>query len=137
MKKEEIEKRLEELEQRVKNLECSSGESEWTEKLLVEFTDEKQGLEYSEQAPKEMDWFKAKEWCEGLGNGWRMPTRGELVTSFDNGVFNGLEMDSHYHWSATENSAANAWGVYLANGYTNDNAKTTSYAVRSVREIKR
>ena len=34
--------------------------------------------------PEEMDWINAKKACESLGNGWRLPTKKELILMEEN-----------------------------------------------------
>ena len=50
-----------------------------------------------------MDWEDAKEACAKLGEGWRLPTRVELVILYEiKDSINNLYKDATY-WSSTEN----------------------------------
>jgi hypothetical protein len=90
-------------------------------------------LEWGAVSDEEMNWKDAKKWCAEQGDGWRLPTRVELVQAFDEGMLTG---DDRWFWSSTEdyNNAAYAWIVYLVTGYTSNYTKTTSYYVRCVQE---
>ena len=91
-------------------------------------------LEWGAISDEEMNWKDANKWCAKQGEGWRLPTRVELVQAFDEGILTG---DDRWFWSSTEsyNNAANAWNVVLNYGSTNVTTKTSSNAVRAVREI--
>ena len=89
-------------------------------------------LEWGAVSDKEMNWEEAKKWCETQGEGWRLPTRAELIQAFDEDI---LPNSGNYFWSSTENynNPANAWNVNLNNGNTNNNNKTNGNYVRCVR----
>ena len=98
---------------------------------------EKKTLEWGEISEKEMDWQEAKEWCENKGEGWRMPTGGELLQAYDEGLTRNWNLPGSYFWSSTELylNTAYAWGVYLSYGYTTYTTKVSSYYVRCVRSL--
>lgn len=77
-----------------------------------------------------------KTGCENL-TGWRLPYQKELMQSYIDGSWNSSNLSSagNYYWSATTYSIGtqNAWGTNQYIGYSNYNAKTSSYAVRCVR----
>lgn len=89
-------------------------------------------LEWGKVSDKEMNWNEATRWCESQGEGWRLPTRIELLQAFDDKIkgFSGSTF-----WSSTENynNTAYAWVVTLYSGYTYNITKVTSYYVRCVR----
>ncbi len=62
------------------------------------------------------------------GNGWRVPTKDELVTlidpdrktfpTMDIGAFPDMDASHPWYWSSTPNGNAIAWYVDFSNGYT-------------------
>ena len=68
--------------------------------------------------------------------GWRMPTRVELLALFDSGDFPEEMRDKNF-WSSTSYAPvpAGAWVVYFGNGYTNAYSTTNTYYVRLVRDV--
>ena len=122
MNKEQIKKRIEELENKVEKLKQAEmtwqkiGELKWSKNL------------------GEMDWYEANKKCEELGG--RLPTRLELIDLVDNHAEEIEDWDKKYNfWSSTENhiNSANAWYVSLNYGNTNYYDKTTSsYYARCV-----
>ena len=91
-------------------------------------------LEWGAVSDKEMNWEEAKKWCETQGEGWRLPTRAELIQAFDECI---LPSSGSIFWSSTEvyNNPAYAWNVYLSNGFTTTNGKTNGFYVRSCRNV--
>lgn len=61
-------------------------------------------LEWGNVSEKELTWKEAKEWCKQQGDGWRMPTRIELLQAYEDNC------------SSAEDSASAAWSVYFLNG---------------------
>jgi len=125
MKKEQIKKRIEELENKVEKLK---------QDFLPEMTWQKIGeLKWSKNLG-EMDWHEATKKCEELGG--RLPTRLELIDLVDNHAEEIEDWDKKYtFWSSTESSSSSdyAWYVDLHGGSTSYNAKTTSsYYARCV-----
>ena len=125
MKKEQIKKRIEELENKVEKLK---------QDFLPEMTWQKIGeLKWSKNLG-EMDWYEANKKCEELGG--RLPTRLELIDLVDNHAEEIEDWDKKYHfWSSTELSYNSdyAWSVGLNLGYTYGSDKTnSSYYARCV-----
>lgn len=92
-------------------------------------------LEWQEDAPKNpMTWDEANEYAESLGDGWRLPTRGELIDAYDSSV-KGFMND--YYWSSSTYGQAttNAWDVNFYVGLVGSSDKTINYYVRCVRDI--
>jgi hypothetical protein len=90
-------------------------------------------LEWQENPPKNlMTWDEATEYAKSLGDGWRLPTRAELVDAYDNNV-QGFLLD--YNWSSTTYSrnTNNAWCVNLYDGHVSNGSKTYGSFVRCVR----
>ena len=80
-------------------------------------------------------------WDEAMSrvwtDGWRMPTRGELVTLFDEATSSAHDFaDTSIVWSASSYTAdpTYAWVVYFDGGDSGANHKSIGYAVRLVRE---
>ena len=90
-----------------------------------------QNLEWGKISDEEMNWDDAVKWCKSQGEGWRLPTRFELIRAFDEGIV----FPGNVFWSSTENytDTAYAWYVYLSYGATGANTKVTAYNVRCVR----
>lgn len=63
---------------------------------------------YPYDAPKLMTWVKADKWVKSLGEGWRLPTREELLFMFEKRHdIGGLKTEyssdgAHWYWSCTE-----------------------------------
>ena len=66
--------------------------------------------------------------------GWRLPTRAELIALFDSGDFPESMRDKCF-WSSTSYAPypAGAWVVYFGNGGTNADYPTYTFYVRLVR----
>jgi len=92
--------------------------------------------------PERMTWEKAKEACEKLGKGWRLPTVNELFSLVDRSKYSpAIDKDmfpdtqSSYYWTS-ETYAGNgyyAWIVTFYDGYVFYGDKTNVYYVRPVR----
>lgn len=86
-----------------------------------------------------MPWDNAIAACRNLGNGWRLPSREELLaiykvkSTLDStlvAVGDGLPED--WHWSSTEYSSDRAWRVSMSSGYTHYDHKYYGLSVRAV-----
>lgn len=83
----------------------------------------------------EINWEDAKKACAELGEGWRLPTRAELLLIYEaRDTINNLYTHDYY-WSSTEGSLNNAWLQCFTNGYTYTNVKSDTFRVRAVRTI--
>ena len=65
-------------------------------------TDSNTGLQWRVGLDQDTNWNAANTWVNGLGGGWRMPTRDELRGLFDAGI-------GSYNWGPFENSAWWVW----------------------------
>ena len=90
-----------------------------------------QKLEWGATCNKDLKWEKAKKWCEEQGDGWRLPTRLELLQAYEDKI-DGFE--SGYYWSSNEYSATNAWYQNFSAGYQYDGDKASTFYVRCVRD---
>ena len=91
---------------------------------------------YHEDLKGHYTWDEAKEACEALGEGWRLPTKEELNEMYKKrDVVGGFA--SNYYWSSTENDNNNAWKQNFNNGNQNNNNKNNNNNnVRAVRGFK-
>jgi len=81
-----------------------------------------------------MDWEDAKKACADLGDGWRLPTRLELLLMYNNQDELG-GFANNYYWSSTEYSNYGfAWLQYFYNGRQYGSNKTSKDSVRAVRD---
>ena len=90
---------------------------------------------------KRMTWQEAKDYAASLGNGWRLPTRTELLTLVDDtrcdlacSVF--PDCPSEWFWTSTPwaGSSSYAWGVNFYDGCAYSVGDVGSYyRVRCVR----
>jgi len=107
------------------------------------YWDGKTGLEWSLENYGPMAWNDAVDFCDGLGNGWRLPTIEELMSLIDFSKVDPAtelpECRSSHYWSGSPYAynTAYAWGVYFDDGAVYGDNKTGRYYVRAVRgEIK-
>lgn len=86
----------------------------------------------SQDFPNVMSWDDAKEACEGLGEGWRLPTKKELNYLCQNKYSIGFYEDNYY-WSSTEIEEVNeAWYQNFANNDMSISGKDGKLFVRAV-----
>lgn len=83
-----------------------------------------------------MNWDEAKKTCADLGDGWRLPTRLELLLMYNNQDELG-GFASYNYWSSTEDNDYYAWLQDFDNGKQYFNNKYYKYNVRAVRDIKK
>jgi hypothetical protein len=82
--------------------------------------------------PDKMYWEEAKEACNTLGNGWRLPTKEELMYLFKNknkikGFADG------FYWSSTEYYREGAWKININFGVQNVGTKQEKAGCWAVR----
>lgn len=83
----------------------------------------------------QMTWDDAMNACDGLGDGWRLPTRLELLLMHINQDGLGGFADINY-WSSTEDGGSFAWEQGFLFGNQLNANKYNLYYVRAVRTIK-
>ena len=93
---------------------------------------------YPNDFPSAMEGTDAKEACEALGDGWRLPTKGELNILYQNRKNIG-GFDIVNYWSSTEFAYMYAWKQNFLTGIPyfkrNTGRHRYSYNVRAVRTI--
>ena len=91
----------------------------------------KLNIEWGPEAPGTLPWQDACEWAASLGNGWRLPTIGELRIAHEQKV-GGFASD--YYWSSSEYNSYNAWYQSFLNGYQYYTSKNSYKRVRACRD---
>jgi hypothetical protein len=80
------------------------------------------------------NWHDANEHCKSLGEGWRLPTLGELDL-----IYNGNnDFEKYCYWAIDSHTLFPnfAWGMYMSNGKTYDDTKHYGFHYsRAVRDI--
>ena len=102
--------------------------------------DTKTGLEWTAGPGKNMNWNEAKAWAEGIeidGSGWRLPTRKELETLYQEGkgkrnMTRLLETAAWWAWSAEPDESASSSLFDFSRGSRDWHSRTPrAYAVRA------
>ena len=84
---------------------------------------------------RKTNWEDAMKACADLGDGWRLPTRLELLIMYDNqNEIGGFALN--YYWSSTEFGNGGAWVQDFGFGNQVDYGKDYFYYVRAIRDIK-
>ena len=79
-------------------------------------------------------WADAIRACVDLGDGWRLPTRIELLIIYINKDDIG-NYETNYYWSSTESDNSIAWMQYFFNGDQDITNKKSLNYFRPVRTI--
>lgn len=85
--------------------------------------------------PLKMNWSDAKEACFKLGDGWRLPTKNELIFLYQNKRIIGGFHDTNY-WTWSEYDGLNAWKQNFLNNSKNEYLKSKALAVRAIKNTK-
>ena len=89
---------------------------------------------YQEDLEGLYTWREAKEACEALGAGWRLPTKEELNEMYKNrAVVGGFA--GNLYWSSSEADNYFAWGQGFNFGNQLNSSKSNYYYVRAVRAL--
>jgi len=88
---------------------------------------------YHEDLEGRFTWDEAKEACEALGTGWRLPTKVELNEMYKKRD----DIGGNYYWSSTEDARSNAWIQNFDFGYQSNFVKYANLNVRAVRAFKK
>lgn len=83
--------------------------------------------------PNKMNWYVANRAFHKLGDGWRLPTKDELNTLYQNKTaIGGFEND--FYWSSTQSiNLVTAWYQDFAIGFQGDYGKDGAGYVRAIR----
>jgi hypothetical protein len=92
----------------------------------------KLNIEWGPEAPRPMSWQEATEWSESLGDGWRLPTIGELRIAYEQNV-EGFASSSY--WSSSEYNSSTAWLQYFLTGLQYYDYKYYNLRVRACRDV--
>jgi hypothetical protein len=93
----------------------------------------KNGLIVDKQDLGEMSWKDAIKACENKGDGWRLPTKEELVRICKS---NSCNLDHAVYWSGTPSNSNPNYAWYFDRGELNgifEYEKSTEYSVRAVK----
>lgn len=83
--------------------------------------------------PKQMNWHEALLECQSLGEGWRLPSREELINLIDNKVIKAENKNKiQTFWSNDESSINEA---YWVGDYRGDSEKSAFLYVRPVKDV--
>lgn len=107
--------------------------------VFVVTPDGKRGKIVSLNSLGKMPWENAIAACRNLGNGWRLPSKEDLLaiykvkSTLDSTLAAvGDELPLSYYWSSTEYNSDWAWTVGVKLGYTNSMPKSDNLYVRAV-----
>jgi hypothetical protein len=93
----------------------------------------KLNIEWGPEASQKMAWNEAVDWCNLLGDGWRLPTIGELRRAYEQDVA-GFAPDSY--WSSSEEyDYSGKWHHYFYFGTQYDYSKHLPKRVRACRDV--
>lgn len=83
--------------------------------------------------PEEMDWINAKKACESLGNGWRLPTKKELILMEENHD----KLERFYNrrfWGTNKKEGYERWLYQVGDMSVREGQNT--WTVRAVKSFK-
>ena len=106
----------------------------------LELHDTATGLIWRRDFAEKVDWLRALDYADSLGDGWRLPTKDELMTLVNKGRRNPAsdfpDMPSESFWSSSSyvNYPSSAWGVYFGSGYAGYYYQTGAASARCVRD---
>ena len=84
--------------------------------------------------PDKMNWKEAKATCASLGKGWRLPTRVELNTLYQNRAkIGGFTIGAY--WSSNVYVFSSRYILLFFNGFYGISNKYSTFYVRAVRAI--
>ncbi len=100
------------------------------EKTIMEIPYQK--LEWGKTCDKKLNWEEAKKWCEEQGEGWRLPTRQELLEAYEQKMSG---FTANGYWSSTGHSSSYAWYQGFGGGNQLTSYKNSDLYVRCIRSI--
>ncbi len=87
---------------------------------------------YPTNAPTEMTWDEAHEYCASLGDGWRLPTKEELNEMYLNKDEIG-GFGETWLWSSSQSNSGGAWDQDFSVGFRGYGGKDIVNSVRACR----
>jgi hypothetical protein len=103
-------------------------------------TDYVSDLQWRVGPDRNTNWYEARDWVNGLGSGWRMPTLSELGALYDAGItsddWGPFENSGYWVWTGEERDSSSAW-LFFFNGGNGDwltrdgSSNGRAFAVRS------
>ena len=137
-----------EISEKAIKIEFDNGDTKWYLKETFNFSmienlssslntlENSNDLEWQQNPPTNiMNWYEAMEYAKSLGEGWRLPTRGELSDAYDNKI-EGFILDDYWSSITYDQAQSYAWSVDFSKGYVDYFNKKDSDYVRCVREVK-
>lgn len=104
----------------------------------ITYTHELRGLKIAfHDFPNAMCWDDAKEACEALGEGWRLPTKKELNYLYQNKDSIGF-YEVNYYWSSTQfvwDDDVTSWTQHFVSGEMDDSDLKCLHFVRAVMTV--
>ena len=109
--------------------------------IVFEVSDDGQHGKVMSISQTECDWYDAKTWCATLGQGWKLPTKDELLVIYSkksvvNSVLsaNGYQLvhENACYWSSDKETDGYMWIVSMENGETDGEGKNNFDYVRAV-----
>lgn len=86
--------------------------------------------------PNHMNWYDARKACAALGNGWRLPTKNELNTLYQNKNAIGYYSDMNYYWSSSVDYYNYFVDIqFFLTGFQGSSSKSRDWRVRAVRSL--
>jgi hypothetical protein len=92
---------------------------------------------YKENLPHHIHYQEAVKQCSNLGNGWRLPTKEELIEMFEMQKRGEITFGNYGCWSGTEDESKMVWSLGFLTGNIYLNPKTNLNLVRPVRDGKK
>jgi hypothetical protein len=89
-------------------------------------------IEWGPEAPSTLPWQEAIDWCKTMGDGWRLPTIGELRIAYEQNVGG---FASSLYWSSSEYNSLVAWYQTFSNGVQDYAFKYYNLRVRACRDV--
>jgi hypothetical protein len=82
------------------------------------------------------DWVNAKLMCQGMGEGWRLPTIYEIEQIFDNStLFDFANYGFWAYWTSKEINEVQAFAFSGNEGIIIEESKNEKFYVRAVRTV--
>ena len=89
------------------------------------------------EAPTELDWQDAMDWCKSLGDSYELPSKEIIIECYKNESIR-KEFKRVWYWSSTVDGRYknSAWLQHFYNGTQSNEKQALTLYVRAVRKIK-